>query len=93
MLQQLRNMKDPPFLIVASPFADERLWAEALNVGAYDVLAKPFDANEVIRTLSSAWRRWRGQHGQLNEVAGRKAFAALAGESARNEGSLYPISR
>jgi hypothetical protein len=34
---------------VTSRLADERLWAEALNLGAWDVLAKPFDADEVIR--------------------------------------------
>lgn len=53
--EQLALLPDPPFLIVASRLADERLWAEALNLGAYDVLAKPFDANEVVRTLSQAW--------------------------------------
>jgi hypothetical protein len=30
------------------------LWAEALNLGAYDVLANFFDLTEVTRTLSSA---------------------------------------
>jgi CheY-like chemotaxis protein len=38
---------DPPMLIVTSRLADDYLWAEALNLGAYDVLAKPFDASEV----------------------------------------------
>jgi DNA-binding response OmpR family regulator len=47
---------NPPVLIVASPFADERFWAEALNLGAYDVLAKPFDATEVNRVLTAACR-------------------------------------
>jgi DNA-binding response OmpR family regulator len=46
---------DPPFLIVTSRLADEYLWAEALNLGAYDVLAKPFEPIEVVRTLSQAW--------------------------------------
>ena len=50
-------MMDPPLLIVTSRFADERLWAEALNVGAYDVLAKPFERDEVNRVLTSAWVR------------------------------------
>jgi len=48
----------PPLLIVASHLADDRLWAEALNLGAHDVLAKPFRANEVFRSISLAWRQW-----------------------------------
>jgi len=41
----------PPLLIVTSRLADERLWAEVLNLGAHDVLAKPFNAEEVVRVL------------------------------------------
>jgi DNA-binding response OmpR family regulator len=39
----------------------DRLWAEALNLGAWDVLAKPFDPTEVIRSVKSAWQRWHDQ--------------------------------
>lgn len=52
---QAATLPDPPFLIVTSRLADEHLWAEALNLGAYDVLAKPFRSEEVVRTLSQAW--------------------------------------
>ena len=55
-------LQDPPFLIVASRLADEHLWAEALNLGAYDVLAKPFDPAEVVRTLSQAWLHRVSRH-------------------------------
>jgi len=55
VLAETLKLPDPPLLIVASRLADEYLWAEALNPGAYDVLAKPFDAEEVIRVLRSAW--------------------------------------
>ena len=51
-----------PCVIVTSRLADEHLWAEALNVGAYDVLAKPFEREEVIRTVSLASRSWHDQH-------------------------------
>jgi len=46
-------------LIVTSQFADEQLWAEALSLGAYDVLAKPYRVEEVERSLSSALENWR----------------------------------
>lgn len=59
VLAELSKLFDPPMLIVASRLADEYLWAEALNLGAYDVLAKPFEREEVIRVLRSAWRQKR----------------------------------
>jgi DNA-binding NtrC family response regulator len=59
LLDEIRLLSIPPFLIVTSQVADDYLWAEALNLGAYDVLAKPFDLTEVTRTLSSAWLHWQ----------------------------------
>src|SRR6266478_5238893 len=67
MLEQLALLPNPPFLIVTSMLADEHLWAEALNIGAYDVLAKPFDRKEVIRIFSLAWLHWHDQHEILYE--------------------------
>lgn len=52
-----------PPLIVTSRLADGYLWAEALNLGAYDVLAKPFHRTEVIRVAGAAWRYWTNQSG------------------------------
>jgi DNA-binding response OmpR family regulator len=61
LLDEIRPLPIPPLLIVTSRVADDYLWAEALNLGAYDVLAKPFDLREVTRTLSSAWLHWQQQ--------------------------------
>jgi DNA-binding response OmpR family regulator len=55
----LVTLENAPFLIVTSRHADERLWAEALNLGAYDVLAKPFYPAEVIRVITLACQRRR----------------------------------
>jgi CheY-like chemotaxis protein len=63
LLDLLARLPDPPFLIVTSRVADERLWAEALNLGAYDVLAKPFDHTEVMRAVSMACTHWRARQG------------------------------
>jgi DNA-binding NtrC family response regulator len=41
-------------VIVACRLADERLWAEVLNLGGYDLLLKPFVAGEVEKTVSMA---------------------------------------
>jgi len=46
-----------PALIVASHLADDRLWAEVLNLGGYDLLIKPFDLKEASRVISMAWSR------------------------------------
>src|SRR5712692_1767667 len=62
LLAQLALLPNSPFLIVTSLLADEHLWAEALSLGAYDVLAKPFDRKEVIRIFSLAWLHWHDRH-------------------------------
>ena len=50
--------KSPPLqVIVTDPLADARLWAEALNRGAYDLLVQPFYEPEVQRILSHACLR------------------------------------
>ncbi len=49
----------PPKLIITSQRADAHLWAEVLNLGGYDVLAKPFDEREVYHTISLAWLGWK----------------------------------
>jgi CheY-like chemotaxis protein len=72
MLEHVGCLPSPPLLIVTSRLADERLWAEALNLGAYDVLAKPFDKREVIRTVTSAWLHWAGR---FSAWVGTKATA------------------
>jgi DNA-binding NtrC family response regulator len=54
----IQELPASPLVIVTSGQADDRLWAEALNLGAYDVLAKPFERTEVIRAVESAWLHW-----------------------------------
>lgn len=62
VLSALSARTDPAYLVVASDNVDDRLWAEVLNLGGYDVLPKPFDAAEVFRVLNMAWRNWRDTH-------------------------------
>lgn len=59
LLETVLLLPAPPFVIVSSRLADEHLWAEALNLGAFDVLAKPFDILEVTRATDFAWRHWQ----------------------------------
>jgi DNA-binding NtrC family response regulator len=59
LLRHVQVMVQPPTMIVTSRLADDRLWAEALNLGVYDVLAKPFDRTELLRSVRLAWEHWR----------------------------------
>ncbi|HEY2018342.1 MAG TPA: response regulator [Bryobacteraceae bacterium] len=74
VLEQISVLPDAPPLIVTSRLADERLWAEALNFGVYDVLAKPFDRAEVVRSVSLAWLHWL----RRNEYSVRRQRALRA---------------
>jgi len=61
LLAQITRAPHAPAVIVSSRLADDRLWAEALNLGAWDVLARPFVRSEVFQAVSAAWRHWRNQ--------------------------------
>jgi DNA-binding NtrC family response regulator len=59
-LDALHLVRDCPIeveVIVTDPHADARFWAEALNLGAYDLLAQPFYEPEVRRILYNACSR------------------------------------
>jgi CheY-like chemotaxis protein len=62
MLERTKLLPTPPLLIVTSRLADEYLWLEALNLGAYDVVAKPFDSHELTRIVSFAWLYWNDKY-------------------------------
>jgi two-component system response regulator YesN len=57
VLEASQHLRIVPLIIVISRFADDYLWAEALNLGVYDVLLKPLEESEVVRVLTSAWIR------------------------------------
>jgi DNA-binding NtrC family response regulator len=61
VLTHLKALPNAPSLIVTSRLADWHLWAKALNLGAWDVLAKPLDLAELIRSVQSAAQHWHDQ--------------------------------
>ena len=67
LLAVTERLPNPCYVVVTSQCADDRLWAEVLNLGAYDVLAKPFHSKEVFRVVGLAWRHWL----DLRKSAGR----------------------
>ncbi len=54
ILESAFHARTSPPVVVTDRVADDRFWAEALNLGCYDVLAQPFDASEVQRILTLA---------------------------------------
>jgi hypothetical protein len=55
LLDEVGRLTKPPRLIVASRFADEHLWAEVLNLGGHDVLARP---STPMKSIVSCLMRW-----------------------------------
>lgn len=82
VLSELQCRRIEPLLIVASRLADDGLWAEVLNRGGFDVLATPFQAQEVTRSVSLAWRHWRDKLA-VSERLERHTMIAGSGNQAR----------
>ena len=64
ILRHSMTMPFPPRVIVTSALGQERFWAEVLNWGGYDVLAKPYEAGEIYRVVSAAYRSWTAERGR-----------------------------
>jgi FixJ family two-component response regulator len=80
LLSEMQEMKYPPPLIVADRLADESLWAEVLNLGGFDLLAKPFEEKEVLHAVSTACRRCESER---RTAALRKPGGTAEGGGAR----------
>jgi len=65
---------------VADRLADDALWAGVLNLGGYDVLAKPFNAKEVLHAVTAAWYFRVKQRDHPAEL--RKALGSPRSETA-----------
>jgi DNA-binding NtrC family response regulator len=59
LVQRISSFEPPPLVIVSDWNADDRLWADVLSAGAYDLLPEPFEVDEVIRSLSLAIQYWQ----------------------------------
>jgi DNA-binding NtrC family response regulator len=57
VLHLVRDCPQSLEVVITDPHADARLWSEALNRGAYDLLAQPFYEPEVRRILYNACSR------------------------------------
>jgi DNA-binding NtrC family response regulator len=57
VLHLVRECPQEVQVVITDPQADARLWSEALNRGAYDLIAQPFYEPEVRRILYNACSR------------------------------------
>jgi len=57
VLQLARESEIEPEVVVTDAHADARFWSEALNLGAFDLVAQPFHEPEVRRILYNACSR------------------------------------
>jgi CheY-like chemotaxis protein len=60
-LAVIHGLQRPSKLIVATRHADERLWAEVLNLGGFDVVTRPWAKFELTRAVESAATNWQGE--------------------------------
>jgi DNA-binding response OmpR family regulator len=69
ILNRIAFMVTQPKLVVTSRLADAYLWSEVINLGGFDVLAKPLIETEVLQVLSAV-SRYRYSNGRRVHTAG-----------------------
>jgi DNA-binding response OmpR family regulator len=69
ILKHAAGAAEPPLIVVASRLADERLWSEVLNLGAFDLIAKPFSGTDVLHVLTAAWLHAEQRGGPMCSAA------------------------
>jgi DNA-binding response OmpR family regulator len=68
MLNSLNILPEKPIFIVSSRCAEEYLWAEVLNLGGFEVIAKPFNIQELRNVIESACLAARLTHHRLQRI-------------------------
>ena len=54
VFDHVKSLSSPPAFILATAANDSSIWAEAVNVGAYDVVARPFELEEILHVVKTA---------------------------------------
>jgi DNA-binding NtrC family response regulator len=84
VLERLRATRNPPPVIMITAFATVDTSIQALRKGAYDMLTKPFEPNELIHRVNNALKQMRleSENAELKDVIARGGpFASIVGES------------
>src|ERR1017187_6771593 len=59
LVDEVSAMQVAPPVIVTTHAVDDALWKDVLEAGAFDLLTKPLDPDEVRRVISLSWRSAR----------------------------------
>ena len=54
LLSRMVTIPEPPPLVVIAEPSDRPVWADAISLGAYDVIAQPLDKREAAHVISRA---------------------------------------
>jgi DNA-binding NtrC family response regulator len=96
LLQHIRN-RDPEIpVIVITAFATVEMSIQALRNGAYDMLTKPFEPDELIYRVKNALKHHQleGENRQLKEeLSGKFSFDQIIGHSEPITQLLETVSR
>jgi DNA-binding response OmpR family regulator len=93
ILKATARLPAPPNLIVFSRLADESLWAQVLNLGGFDVLMTPFEAEEVLRVTFAAWSHWECDFGARTAKEATRTGRPAAVKAAPPEEDWLPGER
>jgi hypothetical protein len=93
LLKATARLPAPPNLIVFSRLADESLWAQVLNLGGFDVLMTPFEAEEVLRVTFAAWSHWECDFGARTAKEATRTGRPAAVKAAPPEEDWLPGER
>ncbi|MEW5977819.1 MAG: response regulator [Acidobacteriota bacterium] len=76
LVSQLKDLCSSTEIIFISRIADDHLWVESIQQGAYDLLQKPLDRNEVLRIVSNAIQKSQAdRRDELRSIQKIKTFS------------------
>lgn len=88
LLSRLVVNPEPPKLVVLAEPSDQTLWAEAINLGAHDVIAKPLHKRETQHVIAGALmttRRAKGRYPVSRHRTGDQGKSPKASPARRAE--------
>ncbi|MFC2088015.1 sigma-54-dependent transcriptional regulator [Calditrichota bacterium] len=85
VLKKARALDNPPEVILITAFASQQTAIEAMRLGAYDYLIKPFEMDELILRLSRIMqhRELEQENKQLKQEISIPKFSNIIGKSSK----------
>jgi len=96
LLREMNAQSAPPAVIMMTAYTSTKTAIEAIKLGAYDYLAKPFDVDELKLVVRNALEKRRLAEENLylrGELAGRYAFKNIVGRSPRMQEVFKLVER